>query len=129
MNGRAGGIRTHDLLHPKQARYQAALQPELYERLAWGSQPYYCNSLTLKNARFRPRKTSTETKMDYPKAVHFLQVQKNTERYLLETIPVTAKRASARFAASRARVISNSPELIKRCRARSKAFLARSRSI
>ena len=27
-NGRAGGIRTHDLLHPKQARYQAALQPE-----------------------------------------------------------------------------------------------------
>jgi hypothetical protein len=28
-NGRAAGIRTRDLLHPKQARYQAALQPEL----------------------------------------------------------------------------------------------------
>ena len=26
--GRAGGIRTHDLLHPMQARYQTALQPE-----------------------------------------------------------------------------------------------------
>ncbi len=28
-NGRAGEIRTHDLLHPMQARYQATLQPEL----------------------------------------------------------------------------------------------------
>jgi hypothetical protein len=27
-NGRAGEIRTHDLLHPMQARYQATLQPE-----------------------------------------------------------------------------------------------------
>ena len=27
--GRAAGIRTRDLLHPKQARYQAAPQPEL----------------------------------------------------------------------------------------------------
>ena len=27
--GRAGEIRTHDLLHPKQARYQAAPRPEL----------------------------------------------------------------------------------------------------
>ena len=29
LNGRAGEIRTHDLLHPMQARYQATLQPEL----------------------------------------------------------------------------------------------------
>jgi hypothetical protein len=28
LNGRAGEIRTRDLLHPKQARYQAALRPE-----------------------------------------------------------------------------------------------------
>ena len=27
-NGRAGEIRTRDLLHPKQARYQAAPQPD-----------------------------------------------------------------------------------------------------
>ena len=27
-NGRAGEIRTHDLLHPMQARYQATLQPD-----------------------------------------------------------------------------------------------------
>jgi hypothetical protein len=27
-NGRAGEIRTHDLLHPMQARYQATLRPE-----------------------------------------------------------------------------------------------------
>ncbi len=27
-NGRGGGIRTHDLLDPKQARYQATLRPE-----------------------------------------------------------------------------------------------------
>ena len=27
LDGRAGGIRTHDLLLPKQARYQAAPQP------------------------------------------------------------------------------------------------------
>src|SRR5687768_17935580 len=30
-NGRAGEIRTHDLLHPMQARYQATLQPEQKE--------------------------------------------------------------------------------------------------
>ena len=27
-NGRTGGIRTHDLYHPKVARYQAAPQPD-----------------------------------------------------------------------------------------------------
>src|SRR5438046_1570986 len=27
-NGRGGEIRTHDLLYPKQARYQATLRPE-----------------------------------------------------------------------------------------------------
>ena len=27
FNGRAGEIRTHDLLHPMQARYQATLRP------------------------------------------------------------------------------------------------------
>ena len=27
INGRAGGIRTHDPLPPRQVRYQAALQP------------------------------------------------------------------------------------------------------
>jgi hypothetical protein len=27
-NGRAGEIRTHDLLHPMQARYQATLRPD-----------------------------------------------------------------------------------------------------
>jgi len=31
-NGRAGEIRTHDLLHPMQARYQATLRPETRER-------------------------------------------------------------------------------------------------
>ncbi len=29
-NGRAGEIRTHDLLHPMQAFYQAELQPDLF---------------------------------------------------------------------------------------------------
>ena len=28
LNGRGGEIRTHDLLYPKQARYQATLRPE-----------------------------------------------------------------------------------------------------
>ena len=28
-NGRGGEIRTHDLLYPKQARYQATLRPDL----------------------------------------------------------------------------------------------------
>lgn len=28
INGRGGEIRTHDLLYPKQARYQATLRPE-----------------------------------------------------------------------------------------------------
>ena len=40
MNGRAGEIRTHDLLHPMQARYQATLQPEqgrVTKRYAFGS--------------------------------------------------------------------------------------------
>ena len=27
-NGRGGEIRTHDLLYPKQARYQATLRPD-----------------------------------------------------------------------------------------------------
>lgn len=31
-NGRAGEIRTRDLLHPMQARYQATLRPETRER-------------------------------------------------------------------------------------------------
>jgi hypothetical protein len=31
-SGRAGGIRTHDPLPPRQVRYQAALQPEHNER-------------------------------------------------------------------------------------------------
>jgi hypothetical protein len=37
-NGRAGEIRTHDLLHPMQARYQATLQPEQKKghKAAWG---------------------------------------------------------------------------------------------
>ena len=30
-NGRAGEIRTHDLLHPMQAFYQAELQPDLWQ--------------------------------------------------------------------------------------------------
>ena len=29
LYGRSGGIRTHDLLYPKQARYQTALHPEM----------------------------------------------------------------------------------------------------
>lgn len=29
-NGRAGEIRTHDLLHPMQAFYQAELRPDLF---------------------------------------------------------------------------------------------------
>ncbi len=28
LNGRNGGIRTHDPLHPMQVRYQAALRPD-----------------------------------------------------------------------------------------------------
>lgn len=32
-NGRAGEIRTHDLLHPMQAFYQAELRPDLMARL------------------------------------------------------------------------------------------------
>ena len=32
-NGRAGGIRTHDLTHPKRTRYQAALQPDFSENI------------------------------------------------------------------------------------------------
>jgi hypothetical protein len=28
-NGRGGEIRTHDLLYPKQARYQATLRPDI----------------------------------------------------------------------------------------------------
>ncbi len=28
LNGRGGEIRTHDLLYPKQARYQATLRPD-----------------------------------------------------------------------------------------------------
>jgi hypothetical protein len=28
VNGRGGEIRTHDLLYPKQARYQATLRPD-----------------------------------------------------------------------------------------------------
>ena len=31
--GRAGEIRTHDLLHPMQAFYQAELRPDLFARL------------------------------------------------------------------------------------------------
>ncbi len=30
--GRGGGIRTLDILLPKQARYQAALRPDIYAR-------------------------------------------------------------------------------------------------
>ena len=36
-NGRGGEIRTHDLLYPKQARYQATLRPE--PRAAEGAYP------------------------------------------------------------------------------------------
>lgn len=32
-NGRAGEIRTHDLLHPMQAFYQAELRPDLFAGL------------------------------------------------------------------------------------------------
>src|SRR5208337_4820911 len=32
MTGRGGGTRTHDLLYPKQARYQAAPRPDHGER-------------------------------------------------------------------------------------------------
>jgi hypothetical protein len=39
LNGRAGEIRTHDLLHPMQARYQATLQPETEEGPKSGMQP------------------------------------------------------------------------------------------
>ena len=35
-NGRGGEIRTHDLLYPKQARYQATLRPEPDGRAACG---------------------------------------------------------------------------------------------
>lgn len=39
-NGRAGEIRTHDLLHPMQAFYQAELRPDLLagqlELSGWG---------------------------------------------------------------------------------------------
>jgi hypothetical protein len=31
QNGRGGEIRTHDLLYPKQARYQATLRPDIEE--------------------------------------------------------------------------------------------------
>lgn len=34
-NGLGGGIRTHDLLIPNQARYQTALHPDIQETFAY----------------------------------------------------------------------------------------------
>src|ERR1019366_7089390 len=47
INGRDGEIRTHDLLHPKQARYQATLRPEPLERRVYPA-----------SARFQSRRLS-----------------------------------------------------------------------
>jgi hypothetical protein len=42
-NGRGGEIRTHDLLYPKQARYQATLRPDT-ERSKLPTARGNCNS-------------------------------------------------------------------------------------
>ena len=44
MNGRSGGIRTHDPLSPRQMRYQAALRPDWcgdIEKQGFGCNPHF----------------------------------------------------------------------------------------
>src|SRR3989442_8610279 len=45
-NGRGGEIRTHDLLYPKQARYQATLRPDSWQEKGQG-RSVFCKRILL----------------------------------------------------------------------------------
>src|SRR6267378_3031474 len=56
-NGRGGEIRTHDLLYPKQARYQATLRPDPGQQKVPGVRlicnPNLCTTMTADNTNER----------------------------------------------------------------------------